>query len=101
MIISITAIFFLSWLPLTSFRLAVEVGLVRRESVFSKLSEPAPICAYFPPKVSSDIMSGGGAGEAAVYAVLHLLGLANACINPILYGYLNETFRKEYRTIYR
>jgi hypothetical protein len=32
--------------------------------------------------------------------LLHLLGTANACFNPILYGYLNENFRNEYKSIY-
>ncbi len=39
--------------------------------------------------------------ESPIYAVMHLFGLSNACVNPILYGYLNENFRKEYRSIYR
>ena len=39
--------------------------------------------------------------ETVVYAVLHLFGLCNALTNPILYGYLNENFRKEYKNIYR
>lgn len=28
------------------------------------------------------------------------MGLANACINPILYGYLNESFREEYKNLF-
>jgi hypothetical protein len=39
--------------------------------------------------------------EELVYGLLHLLGTANACFNPILYGYLNENFRNEYKSIYR
>jgi hypothetical protein len=39
--------------------------------------------------------------ETWIYAILHLFGLGNACINPFLYGYLNENFRKEYKNIYR
>ena len=39
--------------------------------------------------------------EVVIYAVLHLCGLANAIVNPFLYGYLNENFRKEYRNIFR
>jgi hypothetical protein len=35
------------------------------------------------------------------YSVLHLFGAANAVINPFLYGYLNETFRNEYKNLYR
>lgn len=29
------------------------------------------------------------------------MGLANACINPILYGYLNESFREEYKNLFK
>ena len=39
--------------------------------------------------------------ETVIYALLHLFGLCNALANPILYGYLNENFRKEYKNIYR
>lgn len=39
--------------------------------------------------------------EEVVYGLLHLLGTANACFNPILYGYLNENFRNEYKSIYK
>ena len=39
--------------------------------------------------------------EVVIYAFLHLCGLANAIVNPFLYGYLNENFRKEYRNIFR
>ena len=37
----------------------------------------------------------------AVYGVMHLLGAANAIANPILYGYMNENFRSEYKKFYR
>ena len=33
----------------------------------------------------------------SVYGLANLCGLAASCINPILYGYLNENFRKEYK----
>ena len=36
-----------------------------------------------------------------MYGILHLLGAANAVSNPILYGYLNENFKSEYRNLYR
>ena len=37
--------------------------------------------------------------EVLVYCLLKLLGASNACLNPILYGYLNENFRQEYRGV--
>ncbi|KAA0201782.1 hypothetical protein HAZT_HAZT006706 [Hyalella azteca] len=31
-----------------------------------------------------------------VYAICHLLGMSSACSNPVLYGWLNDNFRKEF-----
>ena len=31
--------------------------------------------------------------------IYYQIGMSSACINPILYGYLNETFRKEFTAI--
>ena len=30
----------------------------------------------------------------------HLLGMSSACLNPILYGFLNKTFRREFKNIF-
>jgi hypothetical protein len=46
-------------------------------------------------------MGNGGNSHALVYGICHILGLANACVNPVLYGYLNENFRKEYKHIFK
>jgi hypothetical protein len=73
----VTCVFFFSWLPLNVFQLMSEFG----QSGFKFLG-----------------MTGN---EEVVYGLLHLLGTANACFNPILYGYLNENFRNEYKSIYR
>ena len=35
------------------------------------------------------------------YGILRLIGATNALLNPILYGYLNTTFRKYYKKVYR
>ena len=32
-----------------------------------------------------------------VYAVCHVLGMSSACANPVIYGFLNENFSKEFR----
>ena len=34
-----------------------------------------------------------------IYAVCHMLGMSSALANPLLYGYLNENFRQEFREI--
>ena len=39
--------------------------------------------------------------ETIIYALLQLFGMCTAIANPILYGYLNENFRKHYSTLYR
>ena len=41
-----------------------------------------------------------GTGQL-VYGFLHILGAANACTNPILYGLLNENFLVQYKRLYR
>jgi len=32
-----------------------------------------------------------------VYAICHMTGMSSACSNPLLYGWLNENFRKEFK----
>eukprot|EP00095_Tigriopus_kingsejongensis_P003900 maker-scaffold296_size217904-snap-gene-1.18 protein:Tk03900 transcript:maker-scaffold296_size217904-snap-gene-1.18-mRNA-1 annotation:"NPYLR8" len=76
MIMAITLIFFVSWLPLNLFSFMIEI---------------------FPHVIRKYIEG----SETVIYSLFHLFGLCNACINPILYGYLNENFRKEYKKIYR
>ena len=76
MICSITVIFFVSWLPLNVFNFLMDM---------------------YPEQMKALIAG----NETVIYAVLHLFGMCNALTNPILYGYLNENFRKEYKNIYR
>ena len=76
MILSITLIFFVSWLPLNVFNFCMDM---------------------YPETMTSLILG----NETVIYALLHLFGLCNALTNPILYGYLNENFRKEYKSVYR
>ena len=38
--------------------------------------------------------------DPLVYGLCSILGLGNACINPILYGFLNENFRREYKNLF-
>lgn len=35
-----------------------------------------------------------------IFILCHLIGMSSAAINPILYGYLNESFRKEFKEIF-
>jgi hypothetical protein len=34
------------------------------------------------------------------FILCHLLGMSSAAINPILYGYMNETFKAEFYEIF-
>ena len=35
-----------------------------------------------------------------VYAVCHVICMSSACANPVIYGFLNENFSKEFKAIY-
>ena len=35
-----------------------------------------------------------------IYAICHMIGMSSACSNPVLYGWLNENFRKEFKDIW-
>jgi hypothetical protein len=35
-----------------------------------------------------------------VYAVCHVMGMLSACANPVIYGYLNENFNREFKDIF-
>lgn len=37
-----------------------------------------------------------GGGSDVIFAVCHLVVLGSACANPVLYGWLNENFRREF-----
>ena len=52
----------------------------------------------YPSKILRDVIA---ERETIIYALLQLFGMCTAIANPILYGYLNENFRKHYSTLYR
>ena len=35
-----------------------------------------------------------------IFAVCHMIGMSSACSNPLLYGWLNDNFRKEFVDIF-
>lgn len=69
---SIAIIFGISWLPLNIFNLYSDVYL-KKEAL------------------SQDLL--------VIYAICHMMGMSSACSNPVLYGWLNENFKKEFREI--
>lgn len=73
MLISVSLIFGLSWLPLNLLNLIGDF---------------------------TDLFGGDDQLFRIVFAICHLIGCSSACSNPILYGYLNENFRKEFHQVY-
>lgn len=72
LLFSIAIIFCISWLPLNIFNLYSDIYLTDHP-------------------VTQTIM--------VSYAVCHMIGMSSACSNPMLYGWLNENFRKEFKEI--
>ena len=35
-----------------------------------------------------------------LYAICHVTGMLSACANPVIYGYLNENFNREFKEIF-
>ncbi|PSN42328.1 Neuropeptide F receptor [Blattella germanica] len=72
LLVSISVIFCVSWLPLNIFNLVVDYW-----NPFGDDRQLMMIC----------------------YAVCHMMGMSSACSNPLLYGWLNDNFRKEFKEI--
>ncbi|TMW51527.1 hypothetical protein DOY81_003386 [Sarcophaga bullata] len=70
LLISIAIIFGVSWLPLNFFNLYADM---KRAAV------------------TNDML--------VVYAFCHMIGMSSACSNPLLYGWLNDNFRKEFQEL--
>ncbi|XP_053698688.1 neuropeptide F receptor [Sabethes cyaneus] len=70
LLISIALIFGISWLPLNLFNLIADLYL---------------------DGITQEIMVG--------YAICHMMGMSSACSNPLLYGWLNDNFRKEFNEL--
>lgn len=106
-----------SWLPLNLMTLSSELGFSWLSWLFD-VAAAAPTMKVALNNVTTfngtvlvdgstslethlETPSNSYASGQIVYGVLQLLGTANACSNPILYGYLNENFFNEYKNIYR
>lgn len=75
-ILVVIVIFLVAWAPLTIFTLVSE---------------------YYPQFFKKMM----GPYHDIIYGMMHLLGATNSIANPILYGYMNENFRHEYRKFYK
>ncbi|XP_032578231.1 neuropeptide F receptor isoform X1 [Drosophila sechellia] len=70
LLISIAIIFGVSWLPLNFFNLYADM-------------ERSPVTQSMLVR----------------YAICHMIGMSSACSNPLLYGWLNDNFRKEFQEL--
>lgn len=71
LLVSISVIFFTSWMPLNLFNLIADTLDIDFTTQSMKI----------------------------VYAVCHMMGMSSACWNPVLYGWLNDNFWKEFQDI--
>ncbi|XP_054165802.1 neuropeptide F receptor-like [Oppia nitens] len=72
LLISIALIFCISWLPLNLINIV------------------ADFCFPFKSDTTFRI----------VFAICHMAGMSSACSNPLLYGWLNQNFRNEFKELY-
>ncbi|XP_064466083.1 neuropeptide F receptor-like isoform X2 [Ornithodoros turicata] len=73
LLISITLIFGISWLPLHILNIVADVA----PSIFAS-----------------------NAQFRILFACCHMVSMSSACSNPLLYGWLNDNFRKEFKEIF-
>ena len=73
LLISIAIIFGISWLPLNVLNVVADLGVLFKDNKERFLIP---------------------------YGLCHMIGMSSACSNPVLYGWLNENFRKEFKEIF-
>ncbi|XP_036234283.2 neuropeptide F receptor isoform X1 [Bactrocera oleae] len=71
LLITIALIFGISWMPLNVYNLYADMRS--------------------PMAVTERML--------VIYACCHMFGMSSACTNPLLYGWLNDNFRKEFREL--
>jgi len=76
LLISIAVIFGISWMPLNVFNLICDV--------------------FQPPQIVDNWYI-----QRIIYAFCHLIGMSSANTNPLLYGFFNDNFRKEFNDIWK
>ncbi|KAE8740059.1 Neuropeptide F Receptor, partial [Frankliniella occidentalis] len=89
--ISIALIFGISWLPLNIFNLTMDIS-----HLYLSSGEDGDAQADRQP---DSLFGGNRQAMVVTYALCHMMGMSSACTNPMLYGWLNENFRKEFREI--
>lgn len=71
LLLSIAVIFGISWLPLNILNILMDVMKWDDSATFR-----------------------------IIFAICHMIGMSSACSNPLLYGWLNENFKKEFVDIF-
>ena len=72
LLVTIAAVFVCSWMPLNVFNIMADFNLTYLKTIDEK---------------------------SLVFPICHLLVLSSACTNPLLYGWLNENFRREFVSV--
>ena len=70
---AVTMIFAVCWMPINIFNIVVDAY-----NIFGEDTESMYIA----------------------YGCCHMVGMSSACANPLLYGWLNDNFRKEFKEIF-
>lgn len=71
LLLSVAIMFGISWLPLNIVNIVVDI--------FNPIEGPESDRWY-----------------RSIFAICHMIGMSSACSNPLLYGWLNDNFRKEF-----
>ena len=50
--------------------------------------------------VSSLVRSRSEQQLCIIHAVCHVMGMLSACANPVIYGFLNENFQREFKELF-
>ena len=50
--------------------------------------------------VSSLVRSKSEQQLCIIHAVCHVMGMLSACANPVIYGFLNENFQREFKELF-
>lgn len=72
LLVTIAAVFVCSWMPLNVFNIMADFNLAYLKTIDRK---------------------------GLVFPICHLLVLSSACTNPVLYGWLNDNFRREFVSV--
>ena len=95
LLISISIIFCISWMPLNLFNLYAD--LYMSSSPRTQVSQCAVNIIF--DKSNKKLDSEYFQNFMILFAICHMMGMTSSFSNPLLYGYFNNTFRTEFREI--